>query len=168
MWYTWVVRARYTITISSHGIFWQRANFTWCTWSAHVHTVCVLHTVDNIKAIDCMLGLPYPFTITYEERRILTNLLYINILARKTRFTLTWHCREQRKIRCLERDLNSPTGIGKKSPLHLPIDPSSQTSIKSSRKYFVHLSWMRSGNPKMRAQIALETTNCSLFSAVSD
>ena len=53
-----------------------------------LRTVCVL-PLDNIKAIDCMLGLPNPFTITYEERRILTNLLYINILARKTRFTLT-------------------------------------------------------------------------------
>ena len=56
------------------------------------------------------------------------------------------------------------------SEIELKHCASSKTSVKSSRKYFVHLNWMlyssigqlverRSRNPKMRVQIPLETTN---------
>ena len=62
---------------------------------------------------------------------------------------------------------------------------SSKTSVKSSRKYFVHLNWIRraisipvgsiaelvvrrSKNPKMRVQIPHETANFSFPFAVSD
>ena len=36
-----------------------------------------------------------------------TTVINISKSAWKTRFILIWHCKRQRKIRCLERDLNS-------------------------------------------------------------
>ena len=70
------------------------------------------------------------------------------------------------------------------SEIELKHCASSKTSVKSSRKYFVHrlkldktrypvdsiaqLVERRSRNPEMRVRIQLETTNFSLFSAVSD
>ena len=71
------------------------------------------------------------------------------------------------------------------SAIELKHCASSKTSVKSSRKYFVHLNWIRlaipipvgsiaqlverrSRNPKMRVQMPLEATNFSLFSAVSN
>ena len=65
------------------------------------------------------------------------------------------------------------------SEIELKHCASSKTSVKSSRKYFVHLHWIRlatnpswldssieerrSRNPKVRVQIPLETTNFSSF-----
>ena len=70
------------------------------------------------------------------------------------------------------------------SEIELKHCTSSKTSVKSSRKYFVHLNWIRLAtnpggsiaqlverrfrNPKMRVQIPLESTNFSLSFAVSD
>ena len=74
------------------------------------------------------------------------------------------------------------------SEIELQHCSSSKTSVKSSRKYFVHLKgiklatnprvgsivqWVErwSRNPKMRVEFPLETTNfslISLYSAVSD
>ena len=70
------------------------------------------------------------------------------------------------------------------SEIELKHCASSKTSVKSSRKYLVHLNWIRlatnsswldssiverrSRNPKMRVEIPLETTNFSLPFAVSD
>ena len=67
------------------------------------------------------------------------------------------------------------------SEIELQYCASSKTSVKSSRKCFVHLNWIRlatinpsiaqlveqqSRNPKMRVRIPLETTNFSLFCGV--
>jgi hypothetical protein len=62
------------------------------------------------------------------------------------------------------------------SEIELKHCASSNSSVKSSRKYFVHLNWItlatnpcwdkverRSGYPKMRVQIPLEPTNFSLL-----
>ena len=46
----------------------------------------------------------------------------------KTRFILTWHCREQRKLRCLERDSNSHLRVSSKTAA-LPIELSSQLRL---------------------------------------
>ena len=71
------------------------------------------------------------------------------------------------------------------SEIELKHCTSSKTCVKLSRKYFVHLNWIRlatnprwldiaqlverrSRNPKMRVQIPLERTNFSLSFAVSD
>ena len=59
---------------------------------------------------------------------------------------LIWHCKRQRKIRCLKRDLNSHLVFHISedgSEIELKHCASSKTSVKSSRKYFVHLNWIR-------------------------
>ena len=114
----------------------------------------------------------------------------------KTRFILIWHCKRQRKIRCLERDLNSHLRVSR-PPLYRAIELSSQLGLVASLIQFKCTKYFRDhstlifedaqcfnsiSEPSLeiwktrfilvwhckRQRILLETTNFSLSFAVSD